>query len=57
MGCPGGCAITALDPQSRPEIARGSMADADDVARAMDGVTHVLHLASCKEMPHTIAGS
>jgi nucleoside-diphosphate-sugar epimerase len=48
------CHNRVLDPQPRLEIVRGSMAEAGDVARAMDGVTHVLHLATCKETPSDI---
>lgn len=33
------------------EVVRGSLADPDTVRRAMAGVTHVLHLATCKETP------
>jgi nucleoside-diphosphate-sugar epimerase len=33
------------------EIVRGSLADADLVRQAMEGVTHVLHLAAVKESP------
>jgi nucleoside-diphosphate-sugar epimerase len=48
------CHNRVLDPQPRLEVIRGSMADAGDVARAMEGVTHVLHLATCKETPSDI---
>ena len=33
------------------EAVRGTLSDAADVAHAMDGVTHVLHLAAVKESP------
>jgi UDP-glucose 4-epimerase len=41
-------------PHPRVESVRGSIADADLVAQAMDGVTHVLHLATVKETPQEI---
>lgn len=33
------------------EAVRGTLSDADDVTLAMEGVTHVLHLAAVKESP------
>jgi UDP-glucose 4-epimerase len=36
------------------EIVKGTIADRDCVARAMDGVTHVVHLATCKETPELV---
>lgn len=33
------------------EVVRGSLSDADLVASAMEGVTHVLHMAAVKESP------
>lgn len=44
----------ALPPNERIESIRGSIADMDTVNKAMDGVTHVLHLATCKETPQDI---
>jgi nucleoside-diphosphate-sugar epimerase len=41
-------------PNARIEIVRGSMDDRAAVERSMDGVTHVLHLATCKEIPELI---
>jgi len=43
-----------LAPHDRLETLHGSIADVDTVNRAMDGVTHVLHLATCKETPSDI---
>ena len=43
-----------LDVHDRMKVVRGSMQDAETVDRAMDGVTHVLHLATCKETPTQI---
>lgn len=38
----------------RIEIVHGTIADADTVRRVMDGVTHVVHLATCKETPDDV---
>src|SRR4030042_4218610 len=43
-----------LDTHDRLEIQRGSIQDVDTVKAAMDGVTYVLHLATCKETPSQI---
>jgi nucleoside-diphosphate-sugar epimerase len=42
-------------PQSeRVEVVRGSIANRDAVAKAVAGVTHVVHLATCKETPDDV---
>ena len=43
-----------LDVHDRLEVVGGSIQDAETVDQAMDGVTHVLHLATCKETPTQI---
>ncbi len=48
------CHNRQLDPRDRLEIVKGSIQDRAVVERAMDGVTHVLHLATCKETPEAI---
>lgn len=48
------CHNRSLDPRDRLEIVRGSISDQAVVDRAMEGVTHVLHLATCKETPDQI---
>ena len=35
----------------RMEVVRGSIAESNVVATALAGVTHVVHLATCKETP------
>ncbi|MGY5810848.1 NAD-dependent epimerase/dehydratase family protein [Rhizobium sp. LEGMi198b] len=35
----------------RVEVTQGSIADGETVAKALTGVTHVVHLATCKETP------
>lgn len=41
-------------PHDRVEIVHGNIAERDAVDRAMAGVTHVVHLATCKEVPETV---
>lgn len=48
------CHNRLLDGQDRLEMARGSIADRQVVAAALDGVTHVVHLATCKETPDDV---
>lgn len=43
-----------LPAQERLETVRGSIEDVAVVNQAMQGVTHVLHLATCKETPSQI---
>lgn len=45
------CHNRMLPAQNRLEVVRGSIADPRVVARAMDGVTHVFHMATVKESP------
>ena len=48
------CHNRPLPPRDRLEVVRGSIADRDAVAAALAGVTHVLHLATCKETPDAV---
>jgi UDP-glucose 4-epimerase len=48
------CHNRTLDSHERLEIARGSIADREAVTAALDGVTHVVHLATCKETPEDV---
>lgn len=43
-----------LEPHERLDSVRGSINDLEVVQQAMDGITHVLHLATCKETPQDI---
>ena len=45
------CHNRVLDPHPRLETARGNISDRAVVRKAMEGVTHVLHCATCKETP------
>ena len=48
------CHNRTLDRTDRREVVSGSIEHRDVVEEAFVGVTHVLHLATCKEMPQTI---
>ncbi len=48
------CHNRTLPAQERVETIRGSIADRDVARSAMEGVTHVLHLATCKETPEAV---
>ncbi|TYC51371.1 NAD(P)-dependent oxidoreductase [Rhodobacterales bacterium] len=45
------CNNRMIEGGDRVEVLQGSIADAAVVARAMEGVTHVLHMAAVKESP------
>ena len=45
------CHNRTYDAHDRVEIARGTIADRAVVDAALEGVTHVVHLATCKEIP------
>ncbi|MBB2794987.1 UNVERIFIED_ORG: nucleoside-diphosphate-sugar epimerase [Rhizobium pisi] len=48
------CHNRALEETDRIDVVKGSIADSAVVAAAMEGVTHVLHLATCKETPDAV---
>src|SRR5262245_43687203 len=48
------CHNRMLDAGERLEVVRGNIADRSDVERAMQDVTHVVHLATCKETPDDV---
>jgi nucleoside-diphosphate-sugar epimerase len=48
------CHNRALPATERLEIARGSIADREAVRAAVRGITHVVHLATCKETPEEV---
>lgn len=43
-----------LEPHERIQIIHGAIEHLETVEKAMDGVTHVVHLATCKETPDQI---
>jgi UDP-glucose 4-epimerase len=48
------CHNRQLDPSARLEVMRGSIEHRAVVEQAMQGVTHVVHMATSKETPETI---
>jgi len=48
------CHHRVLPESDRVSVVRGSIADRDVVEQAIQGVTHVLHLATCKETPEDV---
>jgi UDP-glucose 4-epimerase len=48
------CHNRVVDADDRVEVLRGSIADRDLVDRALAGVSHVVHLATCKETPEDV---
>ncbi len=48
------CHHRELEAHERIQIVHGSIEHHETVEKAMDGVTHVLHLATCKETPDQI---
>jgi len=48
------CHSRLLERGPRVEVVQGSIADREVVDSALAGVTHVLHLATCKEIPEAI---
>ena len=48
------CHNRALPESDRVEVVRGSISDRATVEAAVEGVSHVVHLATCKEMPEIV---
>jgi UDP-glucose 4-epimerase len=48
------CHNRLVEPHPRLEVVQGSIADRNVVSKAMHGVTHVLHCATCKETPDDV---
>jgi nucleoside-diphosphate-sugar epimerase len=48
------CHNRVLPESERVEVVRGSIADREVAERAAAGVTHVVHLATCKETPEDV---
>jgi UDP-glucose 4-epimerase len=45
------CHNRLLDPRAGLEVFQGNISDRNDVRKAMSGITHVVHCATCKEIP------
>ncbi|RDL46562.1 GDP-L-fucose synthase [Ensifer sp. M14] len=48
------CHNRRLDPSERMDVVYGTIADRGVAEAAMNGVTHVVHLATCKETPDDV---
>lgn len=48
------CHNRTLPESARLHVVRGSIEDRDVCRTALEGVTHVVHLATCKEVPETV---
>jgi UDP-glucose 4-epimerase len=48
------CHKRLLPPQARLEVAQGNISDRSVVRKAMAGISHVLHFATCKETPEDV---
>ena len=48
------CHNRELEPHERIQSVRGSIEYRETVEKALDGVTHVIHLATCKETPDQV---
>lgn len=48
------CHNRVVEATERVEVRRGSIAERDIVERAMEDVTHVVHMATCKENPEDV---
>lgn len=48
------CHNRTLAESDRLTVVRGSIEDRDVCRTALEGVTHVVHLATCKEVPETV---
>ena len=48
------CHNRTLPESERLEVVKGSIADRDVVSKAVAGVTHIVHLATCKEIPEDV---
>src|SRR5208283_5638303 len=48
------CHNRVIPQTERIEVVTGNIVDRDCVDRAVDGVTHVVHLATCKEVPEIV---
>ncbi|MGO7422382.1 NAD-dependent epimerase/dehydratase family protein, partial [Rhizobium ruizarguesonis] len=48
------CHNRLYEATERVDVFQGSIADRDVVAAALDDVTHVVHLATCKETPSDV---
>src|SRR5436190_5252517 len=48
------CHNRVIAPRENVEVVRGNIADREVIRKAMDGITHVVHCATCKETPDEV---
>lgn len=48
------CNNREVDTHDRLDMVKGSISDREVVKKALDGITHIVHLATCKEVPETV---
>jgi len=48
------CHNRVVEETDRVSIVKGDISNRSDVQKAMDGITHVVHLATCKETPDDV---
>ena len=48
------CHNRSVDEHERVDIVRGSISDRDVCRQAMQDITHIVHLATCKEIPEDV---
>jgi UDP-glucose 4-epimerase len=48
------CHNRSIEPRERVETVRGSISDREIVRAAMNGITHVIHCATCKETEEAV---
>jgi UDP-glucose 4-epimerase len=48
------CHNRAVAAQDRVDVVHGNIADRETVRKAVDGITHVVHCATCKETPEDV---
>src|ERR1035438_399652 len=48
------CHNRLLEPKARLEFVHGSISDREVVRKAVEGSTHILHCATCKETPDDV---
>lgn len=48
------CNNREVETHDRLDMVKGSISDREVVKQALDGITHIVHLATCKEVPETV---
>ena len=48
------CNNREVETHDRLDMVKGSISDREVVKQALEGITHIVHLATCKEVPETV---